>query len=274
MDSFLLGIGSWILAKAFLLAWWATLVCVLFSGRIATAFLRDAPRPFTVMALFACAWMLVLGYYSDKVGGATSAELADLVSDLGAFLLVYVGGLLVLETSARGQDGDETHVVTLQILALYLLLFIAAPRALEIIAPGGVKLLGVSQQNAKYFVSGAMVVIGFVSVGLGAWRIASGVPLATFLAIVTIYALVDLYGSTYCIWKECGKGGQLTPVLALVFSALKLLFTFNFGCIVAQYGMSPDMRAAGWWYWIRHFIYVAGSPRKTGRGGGSDVTRR
>lgn len=261
MDSFLLGIGSWMVAKAIPLAWWTTLICVLFSARIATAFLRDAPRLFTVMALFACAWMLVLGYYSSKVRSEPSGELVNLVTDLASYLLVYVGALLVLETSAK-QGRRETHVVALQILALYLVLFIAAPRALDLIAPapGGLKLLSFSKEDASHFVSAAMVVIGFAVVGLGAWQISSGLPLGILLVTVTIYALLEIYSNTYCVWNECGKAEQLTPGMALVFSALKLLFTFNFGCIVAQYGMSPDMRAAGWWYWIRHFNYLAGAP--------------
>jgi hypothetical protein len=234
---------------------------VLFSARIATAFLRDTPRLFTVMAMFACAWMLVLGYYNSKVRGEASGELVNLASDLASYLLVYVGGLLVLETTPKGQGRRETHVVALQILALNLVLFIAAPRAIDIIAPpGGVKLLGFSKEDATHFVSAAMVGIGFAAVGLGAWRIASGLPLGILIGTVTIYALLELYSNTYCVWNECGKAEQLTPGWALLFSALKLLFTLNFGCIVAQHGMSPDMRAAGWGYWIRHFWYLAGAP--------------
>jgi hypothetical protein len=76
-----------------------TLLCVFFSARIALAFLRNDPRAFTVMALLACSWAQVFGYYSAKGRGETAGDLSDLISDLAAFLLVYLGGLLILDTS-------------------------------------------------------------------------------------------------------------------------------------------------------------------------------
>src|SRR6266568_4985645 len=45
------------------LAWSATLFCVVFSARMADGFLRASPRLFTVMALFACNWAVLLPYY-------------------------------------------------------------------------------------------------------------------------------------------------------------------------------------------------------------------
>lgn len=70
------------------IAWSATLFCVFFSARIGTAFLRSNPRLFTVMALFACSWAVLLPYYGvpDNIGRA------ELLSALGGFLSVYTGG--------------------------------------------------------------------------------------------------------------------------------------------------------------------------------------
>jgi hypothetical protein len=56
---------------------------------------------FTVMTLFACAWALVLGYYSAKTRGESTSELVGVVSDLASFSLVYTGGLLVLDTTRK-----------------------------------------------------------------------------------------------------------------------------------------------------------------------------
>jgi len=81
------------------IAWFATLFCVFFSARIATAFLRSNPRLFTVMALFACSWAVLLPYYGmpDSVGRA------ELLSALGGFLSVYTGGLLMLHARTPGR---------------------------------------------------------------------------------------------------------------------------------------------------------------------------
>ena len=46
-------------ADRYALGWTLTLGCVLFSARVAFAFLHHNARMFTVMALFTCEWMCV-----------------------------------------------------------------------------------------------------------------------------------------------------------------------------------------------------------------------
>jgi hypothetical protein len=151
-------------------AWVVTLACMMISIWIALKFLQHSPRLFTVMALFACSWMLVLGGY-EKV---EHRELASVMSDVASFLQVYIGGLLILE----GQD-DHKHlpkIAWLQRWGVWLLLLIGAPRAIALIFFPAflgrvINETGLTDYQLSLITSAALDVISFVSVALGASRI-------------------------------------------------------------------------------------------------------
>jgi hypothetical protein len=65
-------------------AWSAALFCLVFSARMADGFLRASPRLFTVMALFACSWAVLLPYY----GMPANVPRPELLSALGGFLSI------------------------------------------------------------------------------------------------------------------------------------------------------------------------------------------
>src|SRR4051812_10832258 len=100
-----------------------TLVCLALSAFIALVFLRNNPRLFTAMALFVCSWTLVLGSYMHP----NERALADLTSDLAAFLDVYVGVLLLLEVSGTRNESSGHEFLWVQTFALTLLLFLVFP---------------------------------------------------------------------------------------------------------------------------------------------------
>src|SRR3984893_16202381 len=87
------------------IAWWVVLACVIFSARIATTFLRQNPRLFTVMALFACSWALLLPYY----GVAQNVERLEILGAFSGFLSVYIGGLLMLQAEHEQRQHDKAH---------------------------------------------------------------------------------------------------------------------------------------------------------------------
>ena len=107
------------------IAWLVTLACAVISLGTALKFLEHDSRMFTVMALFACSWILVLGIYEQK---EAENKLASLMADIASFLDVYIGGLLILEGQIDEQN-RAMRVVWLQRWALWLLLFITVPRA-------------------------------------------------------------------------------------------------------------------------------------------------
>ncbi len=101
------------------------------------AFLRENPSLFAAMALFACAWALILSYYTISfhrlqelaalpdydqftakiVGGngeqdQLTEDFADLVTDFASFLFVYIGGLFLLPPGrrARSQTSNKHSV--------------------------------------------------------------------------------------------------------------------------------------------------------------------
>jgi hypothetical protein len=259
-QSVLIGAWSWLTDNAYTIAWYVTLSCVIFAARIAFAFLKDNPRIFTVMALMACAWTLVLGFYGAIARGEDASQLPGLVSDIASFLLVYSGGLLILDTN--DPQGGSGHVVPIQTLSLSLLLFIAAPRAVEIVSSpvGQSPLLAVSTAAAKDVVSALLVVVALSSIGFAVWRISSGLSLVVLSSALLIYGVSVLYANVHCIWDVCKRDPQISRQLALMFSALKLVITVHFGWIVAVYGMSPVARNAGLRHWVLHFFGWAPKP--------------
>src|SRR5271157_2631643 len=88
----------------------AALFCVCWSAWIAFTDLQFNSRLFTVMALFASAWLLVAGSYYNPEGQRVSEpneRISDLDTDIASCLIAYIGGLLALEVPnpKRGQVG-------------------------------------------------------------------------------------------------------------------------------------------------------------------------
>jgi hypothetical protein len=260
---------DWAGTNANSIAWSITFGCLLFSVRIATAFLIENSRLFTVMALFACVWAHVLGYYGGQEQGHISQatqELSDYLGDLAAFLLIYVGGLLTRETADKGPgerpkgkplpDKRGAHVATLQVAALYLLAFIAAPRAISVIYNNHQDIWGLSKQNAKNLVGVGLDIMGFVAVAVGAWSVSGTWVYGILATTLLIYAALEAIQNFHCTWQACSKPDEMTLAMAAAFALAKIIFTVVFGCIVARRGMTPETAARGPKHWILRFLHV------------------
>jgi hypothetical protein len=204
---------------------------------------------FTVMALFACSWALVEGYYRNP----DDVVLATLTSDVASFLLVYVGGLLILE--ARSSINHETTTVPLQGIALLLLLVIVAPKDFSISLPGGTS-FGLSTDRTKSVVSLAFDLAASLSIAIGAKGVSDKRLYTPLLLIIGCYVVMDLRHYYYEIIVDTPL--QLTWFELVAYSVLKIAFTFTFGAIIAYHGMSEDDREKGWFYWMLHFFGLAG----------------
>jgi hypothetical protein len=68
-------------------AWFACVYGVVLSAKCADKWLTESPRLFTICALFALHWAIILPYYS-------SAPPSEILPACGGFLGVYIGVLL------------------------------------------------------------------------------------------------------------------------------------------------------------------------------------
>lgn len=75
------------------IAWAATVLCAYLSARAATAFAKNSPRVFTILALFSLNWALLVPFYSALTPSM-------LLPGFAGFLLVYVGVLLRREAKS------------------------------------------------------------------------------------------------------------------------------------------------------------------------------
>ena len=236
------------------IAWSAALVCVVFSARMADGFLRASPRLFTVMALFACNWAVLLPYY----GMPANVPRPELLSALGGFLSIYAGGLLMLH--AHQPHGPAPDVVTWQVIGVNLLLLVAAESALAIPGPQGAHLFGLSHHQTELAVGLVLVVTGFVAIAKGVKDFAGTLAFCVLALILAGYAALEVKFA----WQQWQNPETTTiPDLYLyVFAAAKVLYTLTFGSIVAYKGMTDQDRtdpATGRrriGHWILLFLHI------------------
>lgn len=229
-------------------AWVATLFCVFFPVRIATVFLQENPRLFTVMALFALAWALLLPYY-----GSAGAQQSELLPAFNGFLMIYIGALLSLQANV-----EHNRIVPWQIIGLNLLLFVFVPSLLEIKLPSGARIVRLSSTQIELSVGTLLSVIGYVSIVFGINKLCSRRPFWLIVIIVVPYAALELI-FTYFDWHNEG----MSDVFKYLFAGAKLLFTLVLSSIVAIAGMSEYDRLGGWSYWIIRFFGFPARPAKS-----------
>lgn len=255
-------------------AWLVTLLCLLLSVRFALAFLRDAPRLFTAMALFACVWAHILGFYGlheldfEKLGASGIPEptagsirllagdvekLMGFISNITSFLLVYAGALLMLEARSEKKHPKKA-TVPLQSIALAMLLLIALPRAFSVPGPDG-ESVGLNQAQVGVIVSVIVDLLACVSIVIGAWAIGGGVLFGLLALVMAVYAAL-------LVMLDLNRWGaneylHMSDFYRFSFSGLKFALTVLFGSIVAGHGMPPQMREKGLPHWVMHFFYLA-----------------
>ena len=247
--------------------WIATLGCVIFSSAIAFAFLRENPRLFTVMALFAFSWSLLLPYWAMPSSERGSWEVIGVYT---GFLTVYIGALLLLHAHAL-QAASLSHwgVVALQATALRLLLYVVMPSALL--------LLGLEKLNSFYninmdeptmqtilrqiqsVIGFALGLIGFACIIWGVRRIGGTISAIALSAVLICYATIELAANIQFWFKLDDK---LPPFCTYcppptwypnLFAIMKSLYTLVFGSTIAYHGMPAADRQAGFFHCVGLF---------------------
>jgi hypothetical protein len=247
---------GYMLSQHMIVAWYATLMCVIFSAWIAAAFLRDEPILFTVMALFAFTWVLLLPYY----GGARNEGRPELVEVYTGFLTVYVGGLLTFyAANAQGQKRPPA-VVEWQYAGLGLLLIVAVPSAPGLLSPDGsggfVKL---SWHQADLLIGVGLGIVGFVPIVLAVRRFCDDVQASILATILFLYGLSGVAWAIYS-WPE--SKGEMESSFAYLFATMKVTYTLTLGTILAYHAMTPRDKRQGPWHWILILFAVRHAERK------------
>jgi hypothetical protein len=208
--------------------WAAALLCMLICVWVAQNFLLDHQKLSTSMALFACAWALVLGAYADP----HRSELASLARNIAAILFVYIGGLLASE--GRNSPRVPWH----EKYAMSLLFFVVVPSAITFPEPAtkiiqsffGVALRP-SQYQIERVVGDILNIAGFVSLSLGAMMIQRGFLYYIFIAILLFYTLIS-EARTYTTWNGYHP---MDAFFVWSLAGAKLALTITIGIIVARY---------------------------------------
>jgi hypothetical protein len=262
--------------------WIATLGCVVFSTAIAIAFLRNSPRLFTVMALFAFSWALLLPYWAMPIA---DRALWEIIGVYTGFLTIYIGGLLILHKEAEDSEqasklagtsehggkkadtSEQASVVWLQKAALRLLIFIVMPSAIvvfsieQINAFFGMHLdAPMVRRQIELIVGDTLGIVGFVCVVWGVRKIGATYSAVALGVVLLCYAALELLDD-WQFWFEPNE--SLPPACRYcpppnwypyLFALMKSLYTLIFGSIVAYHGMPDKERDRGFIHWVTLFF--------------------
>jgi hypothetical protein len=238
-------------------AWLSAFLCAAYSGMVARAFLRHSTRLFTVMALFAFSWTLLLPYWAN----VTLAPGAAVIGVYTSFLSVYIGSLLMLHAQLE-QGSDHPHgIVPWQVVALVLLLAVASPSIPTMMGPAGT-IFQITTRQFTILIDEFLGLIGFVAVALGIKRCFGVGPGLMIAVIVALYGAVGL-AFLILQWPEpIDHLPILTPyvysIYAYLLSVAKLSYAAAFCSIIAYYGMREADRRAGVWHWALMLVGVQG----------------
>lgn len=218
--------------NAEVIAWASTLLCTYFSARCAKAFLIGHPRLFTVMALLALVWALLLPYYSHNIE-------SELLPAYGGFILVYIGGLLTLEGKTKTGDPSKTLVSRNQSLGLWLFLLIAAPSFFALKMPEGAAIVSLSISQSELAIGTLLNVLGYWSITCGCRSLFGK---RFFVLIASIFFVYSISEIGFTIWSFQHQRDAMPDGYRYLFSVLKLLVTGLLGYRISFEAFSGEER--------------------------------
>ena len=217
---------------AHVVAWGATLGCVLVTARAAAAFAEPKPRLFTVLSLFSLSWAILLPYY-----GTENIE-TELLPALNGFVLVYVGILLRREGEAEQKLAKVEIMDPHDSLALLLLLALAAPSFLSFsFAPTSKHI-----HTIESWIGTSLTLLGFLSISVGMKRLYKGSRAWIWMAVV--FAISAFFELRYSWLSTRGHG--MTDTDRWIFAVCKCVITLLFLTLVLRKIVSHKDRRP-WW---------------------------
>jgi hypothetical protein len=164
-------------------AFWASaLACFLITYFCARRIDKD-PRLFTVLALFAGAWVLVMAGVDSRVQTPGSTPVADRAFDVASFLLVFSGTMLARE--APPGHRLLTLQKWIQVAALWLLFVLVVPSQLPIKLP-------LSYEQIELVIGEVLSAVGFLALALGTRAVARGPLFWLLVIVVAVYECLSL----------------------------------------------------------------------------------
>jgi len=212
-------------------SWLSALLCFLISYFAAWR-IKSHPRLFTSLALFAGAWVLVMGAVNSRLIEPKVTALPDRAVDIAAFLFVYAGAFLAREAPADSALQKAQHFM--QVVALWLLFSLVLPN--QILAH-----TLVSPEQLQLVFGELIGYLGFVSLALGASAVAGRRLLWTFVAVLLVYAGLSL-ARTLELWHVAAGAPRAftNPVYAYLFMAERILTTVLFTTIVVRHARATE----------------------------------
>ncbi len=218
----------------------ASIACFGITAYFATE-VRDKPRLFTVMALFAGVWVAAASIYElpPYVGGVAPPDadkafrLHDTAADLAAFIMVFAGALLARE----GKEHWFLNSRRLQIAAMSLLGALVIPRPLH---PG----LGVTAEHFELVVACALGLVGFLALALGGKAIARKTKLWLLIGILVAYGVLLIVRHVELIIVVPRRPMSAFLVVSFAFAKLLLTLTFCYSVLSHRHWLSGRPRVA------------------------------
>lgn len=214
----------------------ASLACVVISYG-ASKLIDDEPRLKTVLALFACGWVLQMAAYSAP---RDAHDIANLASDLLSFVHIFAGVLLIEQLRT---DWSPRLISILQGSAFWLLLALLIPRRQEFHAV--LNQAPLTAHQVDQVTSLIMTLIAYLSLAAGAWVVTRGGMLFWLLTLSLVF-YAALNGLRFAeLWNADPRAiPRLGSEMVLGFAVAKLAVTAFFSAIVVTRAAKPVVTAS------------------------------
>jgi hypothetical protein len=213
--------------------WYSALACCAISYYVARQ-VKEHARLYTALALFAGAWALVAAAIESRLlEPDRPTGLSDRAQDIASYLLVYSGAILAREDPTRKWLMTAQQWIQGGGLALLFLLVVRSQFSN----------LGLTPEQVQLFGGEAMSQLGFLSVALGAYAVASRKVFGWLVTVLVIYIGAGLLRTIELGALPAGVARTfLQPPFVYVFIAERFLLTGLYCHVVAAHARKMDAR--------------------------------
>lgn len=190
---------------------------------------KNNPRLFTVLALFAGVWAANASVYDASelynMNKADAFKLPDRAGDLSSFIMVFAGAILARE----GKEHWFLNSSRLQVAALSLLVALVFPRQFQFQSQS--PLDWITPQRWDLGLACSLSLVGFLALGLGAKAVvAKSSHFRTLVIALVVYAVADI-GRTLELMIVTERR-PMSDFFMFSFAAAKIVLTPMFCYIV------------------------------------------
>jgi hypothetical protein len=233
-------LGEWLPASVYStafnyrLGWWSALACCALAY-YAARLVKSHARSYTALALFAGAWALVAAAIESRLlEPDRPPALADRAQDIASYLLVYSGAILAREGAPSQWLTKLQQWVQAGGLALLFLLVVRSQ----------LTSFGLTPEQVQLFGGEAMSQLGFVSLALGGYAVATRVQFGLLVAVLLAYVGFGLLRTLELASLPAGAPRTfLQPAFVYVFVLERFLLTGVYSLIVVTHARKIETPA-------------------------------